>query len=41
MSMTERVKKANKAYCDGHQEEGIDVCSWEDMPGWQMYMKAR
>lgn len=40
MSMTERVKKANKAYCDGHQEEGIEVCSWEDMPGWQMYLKG-
>ncbi len=38
--MTERIKKANKAYCDGHEEEGIEVCSWEDMPGWQMYMKG-
>ena len=40
MSMTERVKQANKAYCDGHDEEGLEVCSWEEMPGWQMYMKG-
>ncbi|MDR3568700.1 MAG: hypothetical protein P4L43_11800 [Syntrophobacteraceae bacterium] len=38
--MTERIKKANKTYCDGHQEEGIEVCNWEDMPGWQLYMKG-
>ncbi|MCL5406766.1 MAG: hypothetical protein M1398_08655 [Deltaproteobacteria bacterium] len=38
--MTERIKKANKTYCDGHEEEGIEVCNWEDMPGWQMYMKG-
>lgn len=40
MSKTERIKKANKAYCKGHEEEGIEVCSWEEMPGWQMYMKG-
>lgn len=38
--MTERVKKANKTYCDGHEQEGIEVCNWEEMPGWQMYMKG-
>lgn len=40
MSMSERVKKANKTYCDGHEEEGIEICKWEDMPGWQMYLKG-
>ena len=40
MSMTERIKTANKTYCDGHKEEGIEVCNWEDNPGWQMYMKG-
>jgi hypothetical protein len=40
MSMTERIKTANKTYCDGHKKEGIEVCNWEDMPGWQMYMKG-
>ena len=38
--MTERIKKANKTYCDGHEQEGIEVCSFEEMPGWQLYMKG-
>ena len=38
--MKERVKKANKTYCDGHEQEGIKVCSWENMPGWQKFLKG-
>ncbi len=38
--MKDRIKKANKTYCDGHEEEGVEVCNWESMPGWQMYMKG-
>jgi len=40
MSMQERVKKANKTYCDGHEQEGVKVCSWENMPGWQKFLKG-
>jgi len=36
----ERVKKANKTYCDGHDQEGIQVCSWENMKGWQKFLKG-
>ncbi len=39
-SKQERIKKANKTYCDGHDEEGIKVCSWENMPGWQKFLKG-
>jgi hypothetical protein len=38
--MQERVKKANKTYCDGHEQEGVKVCSWEKMPGWQKFLKG-
>jgi len=38
--MKERIKKANKTYCDGHDQEGIKVCSWEKMPGWQKFLKG-
>jgi len=38
--MKERVKKANKTYCDGHDQEGVKVCSWEKMPGWQKFLKG-
>ncbi len=36
----ERIKKANKTYCDGHDQEGIKICSWEKMPGWQKFLKG-
>ncbi len=39
-SKLEQVKKANKTYCDGHDQEGIQVCSWENMPGWQKFLKG-
>ena len=38
--MQERVKKANKTYCDAHEQEGVKVCSWENMPGWQKFLKG-
>ncbi len=38
--MKERIKKANKTYCDGHEQEGIKVCCWEEMPGWQKFLKG-
>ena len=38
--MRERVKKANKTYCDGHEQEGVKVCSWENMPGWQKFLRG-
>jgi hypothetical protein len=39
-SKLERVKKANKTYCDGHAQEGMKVCSWENMPGWQKFLNG-
>ncbi len=39
-SKLERTKKANKTYCDGHAQEGIKICSWEKMPGWQKFLKG-
>ncbi len=39
-SELERIKKANKTYCDGHDQEGIKICSWEKMPGWQKFLKG-
>ena len=39
-SKLERIKKANKTYCDGHDQEGIKICSWEKMPGWQKFLKG-
>ena len=40
MDTQERIKKANKTYCDKCDEEGMEVCSWEEMPGWQAYLKG-
>ena len=39
-SKQERIKKANKTYCDGHAQEGIKICRWENMPGWQKFLKG-
>ena len=39
-SKQERIKKANKTYCDGHDQEGIKICRWEKMPGWQKFLKG-
>ena len=39
-SKQERIKKANKTYCDGHDQEGIKICRWENMPGWQKFLKG-
>ncbi len=36
----ERMKKANQTYCDGHEQEGMKICSWEKMPGWQKFLKG-
>jgi hypothetical protein len=36
----ERIKKANKTYCEGHDQEGIQVCSWENMQGWQKFLNG-
>ena len=38
--MQERIKKANKIYCDGHDREGIKICCWDKMPGWQSFLKG-
>ncbi len=38
--MQERVKKANETYCDGHEQAGVKVCSWENMPGWQKFLRG-
>jgi hypothetical protein len=40
MSKQERVKKANKTYCDAYEQKGVKVCSWENMPGWQKFLKG-
>ena len=39
-SKQERIKKANRTYCDGHAQEGIKICRWENMPGWQKFLKG-
>ena len=38
--MRERIKKANKTYCDEHDRQGIETCCWEKMPGWQSFLKG-
>ena len=39
-SKQERIKKANRTYCDGHAQEGVKICRWENMPGWQKFLKG-
>ena len=39
-SKQERIVEANRTYCEGHSKEGIEICSWENMPGWDSYMKG-
>ncbi|MHC1725786.1 MAG: hypothetical protein AB9866_07250 [Syntrophobacteraceae bacterium] len=36
----ERAKKANKTYCDGHGQHGIEPCNWEEMPGYDKFLKG-
>ena len=37
----ERIKHANKTYCAEHEEqEGVEICSWEDMPGWSSFLNG-
>ena len=38
--MQERIKKANKIYCEEHERQGIDICCWDKMPGWQSFLKG-
>ncbi len=33
-----RITKANKAFCKASEENGIEVCSWEDMPGYKGFL---
>ncbi len=33
-----RIIKANKAFCKATEENGIDICSWEDMPGYKSFL---
>lgn len=35
-----RIAHAKKTYCEGAEEQGVEVCSWEDMPGWDSFMKG-
>ncbi len=39
-SKQERIVEANRTYCEGHADAGIEICSWEKMPGWNSYMKG-
>lgn len=36
----DRIKHANKTYCEGHAAEGNEICSWEHMPGWKSFLKG-
>lgn len=33
-----RISKANKAFCKASEENGIEICSWEDMPGYKSFL---
>jgi hypothetical protein len=40
-SKQERIIQANKAYCEEHeQQEGVEICSWENMPGWNRFLNG-
>ena len=40
-SKQERIIHANKTYCDEHEkQEGVEICSWENMPGWNSFLKG-
>jgi hypothetical protein len=38
--MQERIKKANKTYCEGHERKGVKICNWEKMAGWKSFLKG-
>ncbi|MCE5334774.1 MAG: hypothetical protein LLG06_09290 [Desulfobacteraceae bacterium] len=35
-----RIAHAKKTYCEGADQAGVEVCSWENMPGWDSFMKG-
>jgi hypothetical protein len=36
-----RIIKANKTYCEeSEQQEGVEICSWENMPGWNSFLNG-
>lgn len=35
---TRRQVKATKAFCEATEEAGIEICSWEDMPGYKSFV---
>jgi len=40
-SEQERIIHANKTYCEEHgQREGIEICSWENMPGYNSFLNG-
>ena len=38
--MEERIKKANKVYCDEYDRKGVKICCWDKMPGWQSFLRG-
>lgn len=36
----ERAKKANKVYCDAHGKQDVEPCNWEEMSGYDKFLKG-
>ena len=37
---TERIIQENKAFCEATEENGVEVCSWEEMPGHKSFVNG-
>lgn len=37
----ERVIRANSTYCKACEENGIQVCSWEESPAWKDFVEGK
>ncbi|MEM5789219.1 MAG: hypothetical protein AAGU11_18040 [Syntrophobacteraceae bacterium] len=40
MEKRERIIHANQVFCDECSRQGIKVCSWEAMPGWDGFVNG-
>ncbi|MEN6441054.1 MAG: hypothetical protein ABFD97_21000 [Syntrophobacter sp.] len=37
----ERIIRANEVFCDVAEQKGMEVCSWEAMPGWEGFVNGQ
>lgn len=40
MEKKKRIAKASKAYCEESENCGVEVCSWEEMPGFRSFVEG-